>query len=640
VPLNRLQLRAVSQPHSVSLVSCPGSGKTRAIIAKLIRCLGDVRGTTRRIAAITYMNAAVDEIQHRMSALVGREDTDALSDVGTIHSFCLMNILAPNHWRLPVLAKGFRVLPATCEEYLDLITGITTSHGLDRRALQDFERLERQRPLPSWITLGAAEDYWCYLDAHGCVDFNDILYYSDDLVRQHPEVSAGLAAKYAWMLVDEFHDTTDHQASILGAVARHKRTRFFIVGDPYQSIMSFAGGRPELMDEFSNAVGADSSVRLVGNYRSSRRIVALAESVQPRIPHMEAVGESRDCDCEPVWVHTERLTDGIDDHFLPVVQAMGIPLGHCAVLAANYFILYDIGRHLRKSKVPIIGPGARPYRRAEHLIAPVAEELATCAVVADAKQFRLVRHRLVDLVLRCCPELVRRFASFDAQVAVAKCVRLAGSISPRDGPALQFIERLAKDTATVLRTHGLLSEVAAEMVTRSGLDMCQDIRQRRDVNAEALTVDDLGIFAHGDKCIKLLTFHKSKGREFDAVAMVRLHDGLIPYGSPTSRSPEEAESRRLFYVGVTRAKKVLMMFTDGDDRRNYHPSRFLSSCFPDGPGGLEFRGRFTKSYSDTCQGRSCRIPPALLTVDRWQLSTESSRWRLTNRWPGLVSFRG
>ncbi|MCX6843950.1 MAG: ATP-dependent helicase [candidate division WOR-3 bacterium] len=552
------------------------------------RSVADVRDTTRRIACIAYMNAAVDEARHRMSALTGRDETDALVEVGTIHSFCLQNILAPNYWRCAHLAKGFRVLPTTSGEYEALVDRIRTEHGLDRRSIADFERLERGRPLPEWITSAAADAYWAYLAANSYVDFNDILYLSDSILRTHTVVSRGLAAKYAWVLVDEFHDTSDHQVEILRAIAGHGWTRFFIVGDPLQSIMGFAGGKPELMADFGSEIQADDSIRLTGNYRSSSRLVALAESIQPRTPSMVAVGETRCCEHDPVWIHTQRLTDAMDEHFLPAIKDNVTPLGKCAVLATNFFILYDIGRHLRSVGVPIVGPGARPYHRADHLIAPVAEELATCTVVRDAKQFRLVRYRLMDMVINCNPTHAPRFTSFESQVATARCMRLAEQLSADQPLALPFLLLLARGVATILREHELLSEDSAKMVAQSGASMGEDIRSRRDINAQGLTTHELGVFAHGDTSMKLLTIHRAKGREFDAVAMVRLHDGLIPYRNPPPGSPEEAESRRLFYVGVTRAKRILMLFTDGDDRRNV-PSRFLTECFPNGPGAYRDR---------------------------------------------------
>ena len=108
--------------------------------------------------------------------------------------------------------------------------------------------------------------------------------------------------------------------------------------------------------------------------------------------------------------------------------------------------------------------------------------------------------------------------------------------------------------------------------------MVADIMERDEW--EVLTIEDLGIFARPTECIQLMTIHKSKGREFEAVAVVDAHDGRIPHFSvqnilePEIRKARYDESRRLTYVAATRAMRILMIFTDTSDHRN-RPTPFL-----------------------------------------------------------------
>lgn len=95
--LNRQQKESIFHEGNMSLVSCPGSGKTHTIVTRLLRCMDEVRDTTRRIGCITYTKAAVNEIQHRLSLYLGRDEYEDKFDIGTIHSFCLNNIFRPNH---------------------------------------------------------------------------------------------------------------------------------------------------------------------------------------------------------------------------------------------------------------------------------------------------------------------------------------------------------------------------------------------------------------------------------------------------------------------------------------------------------------------------------------------------------------
>ncbi|BDC49801.1 hypothetical protein F183_A21170 [Bryobacterales bacterium F-183] len=108
--------------------------------------------------------------------------------------------------------------------------------------------------------------------------------------------------------------------------------------------------------------------------------------------------------------------------------------------------------------------------------------------------------------------------------------------------------------------------------------MIADIMERD--NWAELTVEDLGIFARPTECIQLMTIHRSKGREFEAVAVVDAQDGRLPHFSvnnitdPVLRQARYDESRRLAYVAATRAMRVLMLFWDTSDHRN-RPSPFI-----------------------------------------------------------------
>jgi len=109
--------------------------------------------------------------------------------------------------------------------------------------------------------------------------------------------------------------------------------------------------------------------------------------------------------------------------------------------------------------------------------------------------------------------------------------------------------------------------------------MAADIWSRDGGNM--LVIEDLGIFARPKHCIQLLTVHKAKGREFDAVAVIEAHDGRFPHFSlykivdDVERQAQYDESRRVVYVATTRAKRILMFFSDTTDNRN-RPTPFLA----------------------------------------------------------------
>lgn len=576
------QKTAVCYDGNLSLVSCPGSGKTHTIVAKLLRCIESFRSTTRKIGCITYMNTAVNEIQHRLSMYLGRDFSDCCS-VETIHSFCLNNIFIQNHWRISHFINGFEILTPDDERYQEIVSNIIRKHRLDRRAFENFEQISRGiSELPQHITSAARNDYWLALDSNGYVDFDSIIYYSAVLTEKHPFISSGISAKYAWLLVDEFQDTSAAQVKILKAVASYKRTSFWIVGDPFQSIMGFAGAKPELMEGFSQDIIAKTDVFLSGNFRCSDHIVRLSNGLLPRNPLMQAVGRNKTYDFEPQWRHTSGIFNGIQDYFLPEIAARGFSLGECAILGPSFFTLRDLTRKLREFSVPVIGPGARPYKRSKHLIAPFAEEICSHLIVKKAKSIKILRWRMMELIINCQKKVHPSFYTFNGDLALAKCIRLAGILINKYPSAMLFLQAFATGLSEIMCEHELISEPSKSLVVSSGVALAEDIRSHNmDIDINNFSVEDLGLLAGGDKSLKLLTLHRSKGLEYDAVAIIMAHDGFIPYGNPLSGSNEEREARRLFYVGITRARKLLMIFTDSSNSRR--PTRFLSEIFPNGP---------------------------------------------------------
>ena len=170
--------------------------------------------------------------------------------------------------------------------------------------------------LTSNIVARAAGTFWRLCRDQGYIDFCTLLYYSFWLIRKYPEIADGIASRYALVLVDEFQDTTDLQVEILSEIAARGRSRFFLVGDPYQSIYGFAGARPELADVFADRIDARRDLSLSGNFRSSKPVIADAERLFARVPAMSAIGEARRYTEHTQHIHVSDPLHAITDNFL------------------------------------------------------------------------------------------------------------------------------------------------------------------------------------------------------------------------------------------------------------------------------------------------------------------------------------
>ena len=160
-------------------------------------------------------------------------------------------------------------------------------------------------------------------------------------------------------------------------------------------------------------------------------------------------------------------------------------------------------------------------------------------------------------------------------------VRLVNSLSCRtelDAPAVTWISTATTEMVSAFRSEELISSRDAERLAKSVSALICEISSNNDVQ---LTVRGLSSYASFSDSLKLLTIHGAKGLEFDAVALIDLHEGRIPHNSINKstncieRRRMLDESKRLFYVGITRAKQILMYFTDDSDSRN-QPSRLLN----------------------------------------------------------------
>ncbi len=579
--LTEEQRAAFRCEDNLMLTACPGSGKTRVIISKLSRSVEEVRGTPRAVACITYTNAAVHEIEARLRHHIQPGD-ETYYDICTIHSFCLNHIFRPYCHLVDGYSQGFKVLTPDSEEFERHVRAACEEHNRYNLTFREFEDFTRLRisidgtPVGDALERGAltpdiARTYWERIGRAGYIDFANIIYHSYRLLRDRPEIQSYVSSKFAWILVDEFQDTTDLQVEILKLIADAGRTRFLLVGDPHQSIFRFAGARPDLAHDFAEHIGARTDLMLSGNFRCSSPIVDHANTLFPRIPPMAAVGDASHYAEVPSWQSGASSFEVITDHFLPALEGLNIPVGNAAVLAPTWFSLFPLGRQLREYGVSIVGPGARPYRR-NRMFAPLAEQVCAYLMEPNPESISGIERTLFATILDATGRANFHVFSYEGRTTLFRLLSVARDLQAVHLGGIAWLEAAADSFTEVLVAAEFLSSAEGNLFAMSVEDMKSDMTNNR-VDLANLAIDDLGIYANPDTALKLSTLHNAKGREYHAVAMIDLHEGRIPFYM--ARTQEEFdEAKRLFYVGVTRAERLLMYITDRSDHRNL-PTRFL-----------------------------------------------------------------
>lgn len=575
------QREAVREDGNLLLTACPGSGKTRTLIAKAVREIEGLRGSPRRVCCITYTNSAAQEIEQR--AALEMQEGDALHlSVSTIHAFCLQEILRPHGWLLPDFRGASRVLTRDnpdFEEIANYAARRVTTNELRFQDYDAFESLNRNAAgkligsaVENPIVARAAPFFWDRCVELGYLDFSLIIYRSYLLLRDHPRIARTLCSKFAWFLIDEFQDTTELQIEILRRLFDVGNSRFFLVGDLAQSIYAFTGARSELVAPFGQYIRARADLSLSQNFRSSTHIVEHAERLFPHQPAMTAAGHNRAFAGEPVLVQGGTVFQAITEHFLPMLEQHGIALGDATILGREWSGLIALARQLRDSGTPVVGPGARPYRRSR-LFATLAEQLCGAVVETQPGTMRQLQRAIFNAVLDITGQPRFDVFTYEGRILIIRML-YAAIRHAQHGGALAWLDGMSRDVGRLLFEAGFIDQAQSPLFLASVHEMRADM-DRQSVDVANLQVQDLGLFASPTRALRLSTIHYAKGREYGAVAMIGVKRGSFPYFR--SVTPESiAGDKRLFYVGVTRAEKVLMYIAEAD-RWNNPPSIFLGA---------------------------------------------------------------
>jgi DNA helicase-2/ATP-dependent DNA helicase PcrA len=526
------------------------------------------------VACITHTNAGADEIDSRLrrAAFSGE---DQYYQVATIHSFALQNVLQPFHRLLGPFANGFSVLTSDDEPFQLKRAELIQKHRLPSRSADLFDSVQREPDgtvfVPDDLPLAAGEEWCKWCDQNAYTTLGDIVYHSCRIASQHDYVASALASRFAWILVDEFQDSSPGQVYLFKRIFSYGRTRYFCVGDPNQSIYGFAGASPALLYDFASHISAATHHRLTGNFRSSQLIVDVAERLCPTSPAMQAVGADKDYPAFPAHHHVTSTLEGILTHFLPAVTRLNVPLGKVAILAPWWLSLFLLARELRSRNIPVIGPGARPYKRS-HLFSRLAEPVGAYLESPEADIAVTVQRSVFHVLSELTGQPRRDIFSYKGRVAICQILQVA-AVTRQDAPlAVAWLKLAAERFADTLVRGEFCSPSQCTALMDSANCMSADLAERD--REGRFSVEDLGIFARPQNCIQLLTIHKAKGREFQAVAIVDAHDGRLPHFSirqtsdPLVQRLKYEEARRLVYVAATRAEKLLMVFTDSSDYRN------------------------------------------------------------------------
>ncbi len=289
------QRRAIEAPAGpILVVAGPGAGKTFCLIGRIGHLIARLGMAPGRICAVTFTNKAADEIGARLRREIGPGAADEVTR-GTLHALCMA--LLREHAALMGLRRGFGLAD---EDYQKrVLRRLRVRPERHAQLLRSFGRHQLEH-VP--ILAGDMELFEAYREAlrsRGLVDYNDLIALAGELLRRHPDQAAAIRGRWDAVLVDEFQDLSLAQYEVItGLAAGHRHC--FAVGDDEQSIYSWAGADPRILQRFRDDFEVVAPIVLERNRRCSRQIFEAARRVIARNPslfekRLEADRESEHC---------------------------------------------------------------------------------------------------------------------------------------------------------------------------------------------------------------------------------------------------------------------------------------------------------------------------------------------------------
>ncbi|MBI2421077.1 MAG: UvrD-helicase domain-containing protein [Candidatus Levybacteria bacterium] len=555
--LNKKQKEAVISAEEACLILAgAGSGKTRVLTYRAAYLI-DKGVPGKNILLTTFTNKAANEMKERIAKLTNAYDKPV---IGTFHSLCA-KILRIDGDKMGFSSK-FAIYDT--QDSLDAIKEVMKKINISTRdfkpssILTTISQAKNQLIGPveylSYVrgyfqeTVGKVYPlYTSLLKENNAVDFDDLILKTVQLFNDNPNILDKYQNKFQYILVDEYQDT-NHAQYILTRLLAKKAKNICVVGDFSQSIYSFRGANFRNLETFKNDFKNVKVYELSQNYRSTQRILDSAYSViSKNTSHPILKLWTKNAGGENIQIFEARNEHQEAEFIIGQAVSFSTPLSEVAVLYrtnAQSRVIEEVFLH---HGIPyVLVGGTRFYERRE--IKDVLSYLRLIENPKDSVSFK----RIEKL----------------GKGRLSKFLEASEKIKERDLPTIEIMDNILKETDYL----SLFDEKDEEDIAR-----LENIKELRSV---AIEFPEITSFLENvslveaeympdrpskdleqtqKDAITLMTLHAAKGLEFPYVFMIGMEEGIFPHSRSLMDKEELEEERRLCYVGMTRAKKMLFL---------------------------------------------------------------------------------
>ena len=623
--LNKQQLIAVNCDEGNKLVLAgAGSGKTRVLTYRVAKLINDFNVRPSDILALTFTNKASREMKERIESLL-RISSQGLW-LGTFHGICRR--ILKIHWKEAELSERFTILDS--QDQLRLVKRIIKTNNLDEKlydskSIQSFINRKKDNGIRSNQTsekddevyILVYKEYESILKQTFSVDFADLILKTYELLLNHENILSYYVKRFKHIMVDEFQDTNLLQFKLL-KLLNNNTGSMYAVGDDDQSIYGWRGALSKNIKNFTDQFIDVEIFKLEQNYRSTDKILKVANSL---ITHNKnRLGKE-------LWTNTSRgeqvkifeayNNDEESSFIVDKIKMLvrdGYKKSEIAILYRNNFLSRRLEEELNGRGIPyIIYGGFRFFERAE-----IKDMIAYLRIVVnpddDAAFERTINNPPRGIGQKTI-DTIRGLAK-ESNLSLWKTIKLfqdkeSKNITTRVKTSLLDYIGIIEDIASDINDLSLdeiliriykdskLKTYFSEQKGEESISKQENIEElfvtaenfiRNNIDSENIVDEflDNAALEAGDyqskldeDPVQLMTIHSAKGLEFPVVFLTGLEEGIFPNENRKSGNDFLEEERRLCYVAITRAMKLLYI-THANARYlhgsyNYlMPSRFIS----------------------------------------------------------------
>ena len=600
--LSKIQLDAVRVTEGPALIIAgPGSGKTTVLTNRIKFLIEEHKVAPEEILVITFSKAAALEMRTRFYSMC--EDSFYPVTFGTFHSVFFQIIHTQYHYNtshiltlqkkrelMRLALKRSRIIDYPENELVDtLLKEVAyyknTNESADFKSDTNINR-------DMWLM--AYRQYRDLQIAENKIDFEDMLLIVRNLFRKNREVLTHYRSMYKYILIDEYQDINDIQYDCVRMLAG-ERANLWVCGDDDQSIYGFRGANPKIMLGFTDDYPNATVVKLTDNYRSSKRIVeaagrVIAENQNRFNKDIRGMG----ADGIPVELIHTKDEEEEDSRILEMINNTDKPYTDIAILLRTNIQATRFADLLRRNDIPysikdsVVNLFMNAFffdclsylRLRDSMVSQSDFSIRDLLRILN-KPSRYLRSDLINTGAKCLDEVIESLSGnlmYSQPLKVLK-VQLKSMEKMDMYESINFIRKgIGYDNYMKLRlmNRDRFSEYMENM------NWIQDMAKACDDLNELIYLSE-----HYEEMVKgnenaagegvhLMTYHGSKGLEFDTVILPRINEGVVP-GNRSRDTESIEEERRMFYVAMTRAKnRLIISFKIGTRLKPALPSRFIN----------------------------------------------------------------